>query len=145
MDAKLILQNYNSAANLLSFNVSSADNDRGIAALQNDIATSAYNTASSNLNKTLQDLQAANATVFMLQQSLSDAKKAVGQAQFTLTQAMNSLYVAQAAKEQSDKQLLIASAQIVQLPVSLTPSLFAGCDIGNYPSMFGTATITDAS
>lgn len=50
---------------------------------------------------------------------------------------MNNLFVAQAAKEQADKQLLLASAQSVQL-ASLT---FAGCNQGNYPSMFGTATI----
>ena len=54
---------------------------------------------------------------------------------------MNNLFLAQAVKEQMDKQLLLASAQSVQL-ASLT---FAGCTQGNYPSIFGTATIMVAA
>jgi hypothetical protein len=58
---------------------------------------------------------------------------------------MNQLYVAQAAKEQSDKALLLASAQSSQLPSGTSTYIFSGCDIGNYPPIFGTASITQSS
>jgi hypothetical protein len=62
-----------------------------------------------------------------------------------MTRALNNLYVAQAAKEQSDKSLLIASVQGSQLPTGISTSIFSGCDIGNYPSIFGTASIRNTS
>lgn len=58
---------------------------------------------------------------------------------------MNQLFVAQAAKEQSDKAMLLASAQISILPSGTTTYIFSGCDIGNYPVISGTASITGSS
>lgn len=101
---------------MLEFRVNDAFDGRGIANFQNDAASAAYNTANNNLNKALLDLRAANSTVFELQHQASSAKNHLGQAKFNLTQAMNTLFVAQAAKQQSDKALLIASAQSSQLP-----------------------------
>jgi predicted nucleic acid-binding Zn-ribbon protein len=97
---------------MIGFNVTSAFDGRDIANFQNDAANSAYNSATDTLNKALQALQAANTTVFDLQQQASQAKNELGAAEFNLNQAMNTLFVAQAAKEQSDKALLLASVQI---------------------------------
>lgn len=58
---------------------------------------------------------------------------------------MNTLFVAQAAKEQSDKAMLLASAQSSILPRGTTTYIFSGCDIGNFPVISGTASITGSS
>jgi len=136
------LRNNNS---IVEFKVNDAFDGRDIANLQNDAANAAYNTASNSLNKALLDLKTANTTVFELQQQSSSAKNYLGQAQFNLTQAMNALYVAQAAKQQSDKAILIASAQSSELLRGKTAYIFSGCDLGNYPIISGTASITGSS
>lgn len=130
---------------MIDFNVSSAFDAKDIANFQNDAANAAYNTATNNLNKAFTDLQAANSTVYELQLEAAAAKNALGQAEFNLVQAMNTLFVAQAAKEQSDKALLLASAQSSQLPTGSSTYIFSGCEIGNYPIISGTAGITKCS
>ena len=74
-----------------------------------------------------------------------EAKRNLGEAQFNLTQAMNNLFVAQAAKAQADKAILTVSAQSAQLPPSSSASLFSGCDGGSYPLISGSACITSIS
>ena len=58
---------------------------------------------------------------------------------------MNRLYVAQAAKAQSDKALLLASVQSSILPSGTSTYIFSGCEIGNYPSISGTASVSKTS
>jgi len=54
---------------------------------------------------------------------------------------MNNLYVAQAAKEQADKALLLASATETATKSGNITYIFGGCDPSLYPSMFGTSRI----
>ena len=75
----------------------------------------------------------------------ASAKNSLGEAEFNLVQAMNRLYVAQAAKAQSDKALLLASVQSSILPSGTSTYIFSGCEIGNYPSISGTASISKTS
>ena len=49
--------------------------------------------------------------------------------------------MAQAAKEQADKAMLIASAQASEMPEGSTTYIFGGCDSYNYPTITGTAQI----
>lgn len=79
-DAKKVLQAYSNNNSKISFDVSSAFDGRDIANFQNDAAQSAYNTATSNLNKAFQDLQAANSSVYELQLQSATAKNYLGQA-----------------------------------------------------------------
>jgi hypothetical protein len=115
-----------------------------VVSFQNDAAISAFNKATDITDKALQDLRIANRSVVEMQVSHLNAKNALGQARFNLTQAMNNLFLAQAAKQQADKALLLASAQALQ-ESSLNITSFAGCAIGNYPSISGTASIVSAS
>jgi hypothetical protein len=144
-DAKKVLQAFSNNNSVIGFNVNNAFDEKDIANFQNDAANSAYNTSTSSLKKALQDLQAANSTVYELQLQAAEAKHYLGQAEFNLVQAMNALFVAQAAKEQSDKAILIASAQSSQLPTGTSTYIFSGCEIGNYPVISGTASITASS
>lgn len=59
-----MLQALNNNKSIVEFNVNTAFDNRDVANFQNDAANAAYNTANKALGKALQDLQAANATVF---------------------------------------------------------------------------------
>lgn len=145
MNAKKFLQAAQNNKSSIDFDASTASDAKDVAVFQNDAATTAYNTATSNLAKAKQNLQAANSTVYKLLMDKADAKNFLGQAEFNLTQAMNTLYVAQAAKAQSDKALLLASVQSSILPSGTSTYIFSGCDIGNYPSISGTASVSKTS
>ena len=77
--------------------------DRDIANMENDIAVSQLHTKQSILDKAQDDLKNANGKVVDLRALQNDAKNNLGVSNFNLLQAMNSLLVAQAAKEQADK------------------------------------------
>jgi hypothetical protein len=69
----------------------------------------------------------------------------LGEAKFNLNQALNNLYMAQAAKEQADKAVLIASIA-ESAPISgSTTYIFRGCEVGNYPSVFGSVIVKNVS
>lgn len=55
---------------------------------------------------------------------------------------MNTLFLAQAAKEQADKSLQIISAQSSIVLSGTSTYIFDSCEIGNYPVIFGTASLT---
>ena len=65
----------------------------------------------------------------------------MGRANFNLNQAMNNLLVAQAAKEQSDKNIAIATAQSVQRDNGNKTYIFSGCEAFNYPSYSGSSQV----
>lgn len=54
---------------------------------------------------------------------------------------MNNLLVAQAAKEQADKALALASAEAVRRDTGEKTYIFSGCEAGAYPSYAGSARI----
>lgn len=62
--AKKFLQAAQNNKSSVDFDVSTASDAKDVAVFQNDAATTAYNTATSNLVKAKQNLQAANATVY---------------------------------------------------------------------------------
>jgi len=67
----------------------------------------------------------------------------LGGAQFNLTQAMNQLLVAQAAKAQSDKNLAIISSDAANsASTGNSTYIFGGCDRGSYPSFSGTLAVS---
>lgn len=68
------------------------------------------------------------------------AKNSLGVAKFNLNQAMNNLFVAQAAKEQADKATNLISAQASS--TNSKPITFGGCDAQTYPTIFGTSYVT---
>ena len=69
-----------------------------------NVADAALDTAQANLEK-------ANAVVNDLRSEDGFAKTQLGVANFNLEQALNNLYVAQAAKEAADKAVAIAFSQ----------------------------------
>lgn len=65
----------------------------------------------------------------------------MGIAKFNLNQATNNLLVAQAAKEQADKALALATAEASVIPEGNSTYIFSGCDIGAYPTYAGSARL----
>jgi hypothetical protein len=116
--------------------------DRDIANMENDIAVSQLHTKQSILDKAQDDLKNANGKVVDLRALKNDAKNNLGVANFNLLQAMNSLLVAQAAKEQADKALALASAEAVKRDTGNNTYIFSGCEIGAYPTFAGSARIS---
>ena len=70
--------------------------------------------------------------------SKDNAGKELGKAQFNLNQAMNNLLVAQSAKEQSDKNIAMATAQMKHRDTGPRTYIFSGCDVQGYPSYSGS-------
>jgi len=66
---------------------------------------------------------------------------------FNLMQAMNHLFVAQAAKAEADKATAIVSMQTIHIKnVSAVASdVFRGCEQGVYPMISGTAAIVQSN
>lgn len=141
LDTKTKLQNVKNDKDTIDFDITTAMNEQSLANFMNDIASSALSVTDAALNKSLLNLQAAKTSIIQLQLQKQHAKNSLGQAQFNLTQAMNSLFLAQAAKEQADKSLQIISAQSSIVPGGTTTYIFDSCEIGNYPVIFGTASL----
>ena len=55
---------------------------------------------------------------------------------------MNNLLVAQAAKEQADKAMAIASTQLKSRDYSPKTYIFSGCEAFNYPTYSGSAVVS---
>ena len=102
-------------------------NQKDIANMENDIATSQFNSAMDDAEKASDDLKKANQEVFDLKAMKDQAGVELGKAKFNLNQAMNNLLVAQAAKEQSDKAIAIATAQMKERDTAPRTYIFSGC------------------
>ena len=84
LNAKKFLQAAQNNKSSIDFDVSTASDAKDVAVFQNDAATTAYNTATSNLVKAKQNLQAANSTVYELMMDKASAKNSLGEAEFNL-------------------------------------------------------------
>lgn len=112
--------------------------------MENDIASSDYHAKEAASNKALIGLKNANQNVSDIRDDLSEAAAQLGAAKFNLTQAMNQLLVAQAAKAQSDKNIAIMSSYAVNSQSNGTSTyIFGGCDKANYPSFSGTLAVNE--
>ncbi len=75
----------------------------------------------------------------------NQAKTDLGIANFNLNQALNTLYVAQAAKAASDKATAIAFAQgaaSIDILKGESTYVFQGCNQQVYPSISGTVAVS---
>ena len=75
----------------------------------------------------------------------NQAKTDLGIANFNLNQALNTLYVAQAAKAASDKATAIAYAQgaaSIDILKGESTYVFSGCNQQVYPSISGTVAVS---
>jgi len=91
--------------------------------------------------KTLAD---ANHLVNEIRGDFNNAKIALGTAKFSLTQALNNLFVAQAAKEAADKATAIAFAQgtsSLDILKDKSTYVFNGCLNQVYPTISGTVSV----
>lgn len=134
----LTVQGFSSNQN---FDIENLKTDKDIANMENDIATSQYHAKQAASDKALGDLKKASQELLSLRMDKQDAETNLGAAKFNLTQAVNRLLVAQAAKEQADKSLAIASAEAVRRPEGNSTYIFSGCQIGGYPSYAGSAVV----
>ena len=116
-------------------------NAKDIANMENDIATAQYNNAEDDVKKAADDLRKANQKIVDLKISKNDAGMELGKAQFNLRQAMNNLLVAQSAKEQSDKSIAIATAQMKERDTGPRTYIFSGCEVLGYPSYSGSEMV----
>jgi hypothetical protein len=75
----------------------------------------------------------------------NNAKAAAGLAKYNLNQALNNLYVAQAAKESADKATAIAYADGSSLSILDGEStyIFNGCFTEVYPAISGTVSVVN--
>ena len=147
INAKRALQDANYELKKADLDVDNAHIVREEAELENDHATSNLHKADKQVEKALDNLVKADGDVNFLRGRAGDAAKYLGAAKFDLTQAMNRLIVAQAAKEQSDKAMAILSAQEASLSILEGEStyIFSTCEAGPYPSMVGSARVVAAS
>ena len=107
----------------------------------NDDAQSHLNLADAALAAANRNLDNQNANAASIRQSQSSAKALLGGANFNLKQAMNQLYVAQAAKAAADKALNLAYAQgAASFPKQgETNFIFEGCYNPVLPAISGSA------
>ena len=90
-------------------------------------------------------LEDANAAVADLRSQFAAAETGLGTAKFNHNQALNRLFVAQAAKEASDKSIAIAYAQgaaSTDILKGESTYVFSGCLNQAYPSISGTVSVT---
>ena len=80
-----------------------------------------------------------------LKESIAEAKSNLGVANFNLQQALNNLFVAQAAKAAADKAVSLAYAQGVDSLDILegeSTYVFRGCNEQVYPEISGTVAVS---
>ncbi len=141
--AKKVLQNYQNNLTDFLFNSSNAHNAKDIANLENDIANSEYNNKEDTSYKAMNNLKKANQDVIDIRDELNNAAASLGAAKFNLTQAMNELIVAQAAKAQADKNMAILSTHSAAPLEPFSTYIFGGCDRGIYPSFSGSMAVKE--
>jgi hypothetical protein len=141
--AKKNLQNYQNNLTDILFTSSNAHNAKDIANMENDIATSDYKTKEDATNKAILNLKKVNQDVTDTRDVLNDAAENLGAAKFNLTQALNQLLVAQAAKAASDRNLALMSNQSIAPLQAVSTYIFGGCDKGAYPNFSGTLPVKD--
>lgn len=96
--------------------VANAQNAVNLINQLNDNAQDDLVLAQSNYEQASTALDTAERTARSLREQLSNSSSQLGIAKFNLQQTLNSLYVAQAAKEQADKATAIVRAQTSSLP-----------------------------
>lgn len=125
--------------------VDNAQNAVGLATQANDDAQASLNVADAALTAAEKNLRDANADVASVSLLFSDASTKLGVAKFNHNQALNRLYVAQAAKAESDRALAIAYAQGVastDIFKGESTYIFNGCLNQAYPAIGGTVSVT---
>lgn len=103
------------------------------------------NIADAALTAAQHALEDANAKVAELRAEHLEVKTNLGVANFNLRQAMNNLFVAQAAKEVADKAMAIASAQSASSLNMLegeSTYIFEGCNEQVHPVITGTIPVS---
>lgn len=139
--ARQFLQKAKNDQQNATFKVNAIDNEKNLAEYENDHAMAAFNSALSAETASALNLQKGNDDIDHLRQSLRNETALLGSAKYNLTQALNRLYVAQAAKEQADKTVLLATLYEKRPPTANSSYLFQGCNPGNYPSVAGSVRV----
>lgn len=127
--------------------VATAQNAVNIVNQLNDNAQANLNVAQNAYVRAYSALNNANTVVSRLKENLNDAADQLGVSKFNLQQANNNLFVAQSRKQQADKATQIVRAQSSVLPAENSTStyIFAGCEQQAYPSIGGSAFISQAN
>jgi len=126
--------------------VNNAKNAVGLATQANDDAHTNLNVADAALTAAQHALEDANAKVADLRAQIGTAESNLGVAKFNYNQALNRLYVAQAAKQASDKAIAIAYAQgaaATDIFKGQSTYVFSGCLSKAYPSISGTVSVVN--
>jgi hypothetical protein len=142
-DSKRALTKARSALADINSDIDNLFNNKDIANMQNDIATSQFHAKEDIASNAAQELRKVNQEVFDLRASKAAAGDDLGIANFNLRQATNSILVAQAAKEQADKAVAIVTAQLKQQDANPKTYIFSGCEAFSYPSYSGSATVSE--
>lgn len=125
--------------------VINARNNVELANQANDDALTNLNVADSALTAAQHNLEDANALVAKIRGQLDSSKTELGTANFNLVQALNNLYVAQAAKAASDKAISLAFAEgaaSLNLLEGNSTYIFKGCVNQVYPEISGTVAVS---
>jgi hypothetical protein len=126
-------------------NVVNARNNVELATQANDDALTNLNVADAALTAAQHTLENANALVASLRGQYDSAKTSLGGANFNLVQALNNLYVAQAAKTAADKAVSLAFAEgaaSLDLLKGSSTYIFKGCVEQAYPEISGTVAVS---
>lgn len=125
--------------------VANARNNLDLTATANDDAITQLKIADSALTAAQKTLEEANKLVAALRAEWSTSSSSLGTAKFNLQQALNNLFVAQAAKAAADKAVAIAFAQGVaslDLMKGESTYVFEGCSEQVYPVITGTVPVS---
>jgi len=145
-NAKAELDDANNKLQDANAKVTNAKNQVELATQANDDAQTGLNIADAALAAAQHTLEEANHAVGDLRGQFNTAKTALGAAKFNLTQALNNLYVAQAAKEAADKATAIAYAQgasSLDILKDKSTYIFNGCLSQVYPAISGTVSVVN--
>lgn len=124
--------------------VVNARNNVELATQANDDALTNLNVADAALTAAQHNLEDANALVAKIRGQHDSAKTELGTANFNLVQALNNLYVAQAAKAASDRALSLAFAEgtaALKILEGESTYVFKGCVNQVYPEISGTVAV----
>jgi multidrug efflux pump subunit AcrA (membrane-fusion protein) len=143
-DAKAALDAANDKLREATQTVANAHNNVDLATQANDDAITQLKVADAALAAAQHELEDANKAVADLRASYTGVKNDLGVANFNLQQALNNLFVAQAAKAAADKAVELAYAQgVASLDVTNGNStyVFNGCVEQIYPTISGTVPV----
>ena len=152
-DARFDLESAKRRKELADIAVSNARDTLDIIQQARDDALAAVNIAEFALKEAEQRLAKVLDRLAYIRSLYTNAKIALGEAQWAYEQAINKLYVAQSRKESADRATAIAlgegsysdhnSASSSSKVVGGSGASFIGCSANNYPSIQGTVQITE--